>query len=284
MRQSTIYTSLLAAASSAVAQSVASVAGFSVSSMVPAASSIAASGSSSSSSAVASASAAPSGGAAPGYSTDSVEVILEDDSGASSMTAFQSVLGSAQKPPTGSQGPFTTLEVVVGSTANQALRCQVLDEAGVPIAATRGVNFDVTFSDGDGGIWTFEEPVTVSAVVCDDKFVGKGFDVIAKLSNQQIELGSQTLFKNFVEATTLSPTGSSGPFQTFELIVGVNSNPALRCQINDKRGQPIVALRGENRDTTFSDSDKGPWTFERPQAKVGEIICDPNFVANNQPL
>jgi len=64
------------------------------------------------------------------------------------MTAFQSVLGSAQKPPTGSQGPFTTLEVVVGSTANQALRCQVLDEAGVPIAATRGVNFDVrSFTD-----------------------------------------------------------------------------------------------------------------------------------------
>ena len=51
-----------------------------------------------------------------------------------------------------------------------------------------------------------------------------------------------------------------------------------RCQAYDTNGNPLIVLRGMNRDVTFSDANKGPWNLETPSA-IGSIICDPAFVA-----
>lgn len=68
------------------------------------------------------------------------------------------------------------------------------------------------------------------------------------------------------------------PIETVSLdVMGANVHPELRCQIVGVEG-PIVVLRGENVDVTFSDADKGPWTLQEPTV-VKKIICDPAFEA-----
>ena len=124
----------------------------------------------------------------------------------------------------------------------------------------------------------------VHTVICNPSFVGNGFDVTVTLSNPAMDIyNSGTLFKNFVQATTLPPTGSTGPFTTFQLDVGPNVDPTLRCSIKDTQGNFIFGTRGTNRDTSFSDSDKGPWQIEGSSAVIAEVVCDPATVANNRP-
>ncbi|KAK5166107.1 uncharacterized protein LTR77_008368 [Saxophila tyrrhenica] len=266
MRQSTIFTSLLAAASSAVAQSSSGAAPSRIA-LSSSASSFAASSSSAAPQTSGNASI-PSGG----YGTQSVTVLLENAAmGDEAMISFQRVENRISGRPSGSAGPFTTVEISVGQDANQALRCQVLDDAGMPIAATRGPNFD-----------NFDPPAFVNHVVCDPAFVGKGFDLTVTLQNADTKVGRQTFFPNFIGRTTLPPTGGSGPFKTVAVFVGQNADPAIRCQLNDASGNAIVATRGTNVDTTFSDAQKGAWTFQQPDAEVAEIICDPALVAAPQ--
>ena len=96
------------------------------------------------------------------------------------------------------------------------------------------------------------------------------------LSNQATELGSQTVLTSGSRQHA-RPVGSSGPFHTVELSVGAGvKDQDYRCQILDHAGKPIVIKRGANTDITFSDADKGEWTF-RHQSHVSKIICDPTF-------
>lgn len=187
-----------------------------------------------------------------------------------------------QKAPIGSNGPFRTVELQLGAgVQNQDYRCQVLDPAGKPIVVLRGANTDITFADGDNGEWTFREPSEVSAIICDPSFKKVGSDateIRVALSNQATETGSQTVFSEG-QREQKAPVGSSGPFQTVELSVGaLVQKQDYRCQVVDKAGKPIIVLRGENRDITFSDADKGEWTFETV-SEVSQIVCDPAFKA-----
>ena len=203
-------------------------------------------------------------------------------------TVFDDVSEQQALPPTVG-GPFTQVQILVDAAApNQGLRCQVLDQEGVPLIATRGENVDITFADGGNGPWTFNDPkVRVSEIVCDPLFVAIGataFDVTVILQNQGIELGSQTVFEAFDGQEELTPRGSSGPYTTVELQVGELVDPqSLRCQILDRQGRAIEVVRGGNVDTTFADGDAGLWTFVR-QSRVSNIICDADFVADPTPV
>lgn len=67
-------------------------------------------------------------------------------------------------------------------------------------------------------------------------------------------LGSGTDFEEDQLAQTKMPVGSSGPVTTFALKLGPDvKDKKLRCQIVDKEGTPIVGVRGNNTDITFSD-------------------------------
>lgn len=244
------------------------------------------------SAAVASSSVAPS--ATPSASSvsslggsrdQSVTVILQNQaSELGSQTTFKNVNGPKEKAPVGSSGPFETIEISLGAdVANVGLRCSALDMNGDPIIAIRNANTDTTFSDQDKGPWTFIAPTEVSAVVCDPTFtaVAAGsYDVIVTLQDQATELGTQTTLKGVVRDVQM-PVGSTGPFSTVEISAGPLVDPLLRCKLKNVHNRAIVATRGENIDTTFSDQDKGPWTFNKPQ-NVAHIICDPAFVAAPQ--
>lgn len=224
------------------------------------------------------------------YTAESVTISLQNRAIAlESQTTFFDASHRVQKGPTGSSGPFTTINIDVAANAtNQALRCQVVDEAGQPIIATRGENVDITFSDADNGEWTFadEDGVFVSAIICDPAFVA--IDPVEKtvgviLQNQAIELGVRTTFEDPTVRTRLPPTGGAGPFETIEIDVGdVVLNQAIRCKVLDRNHHAIVAQRNENIDTTFSDADKGLWTFVNGATEVSAVICDPRFVAAPQ--
>jgi hypothetical protein len=225
--------------------------------------------------------------AAPAASNNgkSVTVILQSQSTETgSQTTFKSVNRRKEKAPVGSSGPFETIEISVGPNADQALRCQALDASGTPLVATRGTNIDTSFSDADKGPWTFQKPdAEVARIVCDpalEAISADNFQVTVILSGDD-ELATQTVFDNSFVRSQQPPTGSSGPYNTVELSVGAQVNPALRCAVLDKKGRSIVVLRGANRDVTFSDADKGPWTFEAGNKRVSNVICDPTFVAQS---
>ena len=77
-----------------------------------------------------------------------------------------------EQSPNGASGPFTTVELVVGAQVpKQNYRCQILDDAGVPIVVLRGGNRDITFADGDAGLWRLEKESNVSLIICDPAFV-----------------------------------------------------------------------------------------------------------------
>lgn len=190
------------------------------------------------------------------------------------------------KAPVGSSGPFSTIELKVGKDVvnRDAYRCAIYDKDNKPIVATRGENVDVTFSDAGKGEWTFKKPSFVSSIICDPTFkkIGpEGKEIRVILQDQATETGSQTVFAEN-DKTPKAPVGSSGPYQTIEIQVGaIVENQGYRCQALDKHNKPIVAVRGKNVDTTFSDADKGEWTFKH-RSEVKAIICDPTFVAKPQ--
>ncbi|KAH6616483.1 hypothetical protein C7974DRAFT_379387 [Boeremia exigua] len=92
------------------------------------------------------------------------------------------------------------------------------------------------------------------------------------------ELATQTAFDEGVRQAK-GPQGSTGPYDTVALEVGSGvKQQGLRCQVRNERNEPIVVLRGANRDTTFADGDAGSWRFESGAQNVVAIICDPAFV------
>ncbi|KIX96294.1 uncharacterized protein Z520_08072 [Fonsecaea multimorphosa CBS 102226] len=217
------------------------------------------------------------------YYDDKVAVALSDggETGAQ-VTPLESTVRDMATPAI--SGPFNSIEIRLGEDVqNKELRCQALDNYGNPIVATRGANIDTTFSDADKGAWTFREASYVSEVVCDPAFVkidpaSDELNLRVILESQSTETGSQTALPAGYRAES-APVATSGPFETVELSVGsLVEDQAYRCQILDLYGNPLIVLRGENRDITFSDADKGAWTLETP-SEVGEIVCDPTFVA-----
>jgi hypothetical protein len=97
------------------------------------------------------------------------------------------------------------------------------------------------------------------------------------LQNQNPEIGSQTQFAEG-QRQAKSPVGSSGPFTTVELSLGLDvKQKGLRCQVLDNNNNPIVVVRGQAVDITFADGDLGEWTFQNGATEVNTIICDPAF-------
>jgi len=202
-------------------------------------------------------------------------------------TGSQTVFAEGQREegsPIGSKGPFQTVELRLGKDVQrQDLRCKILDDQGDAIVVIRGPNTDITFADGGKREWTFRKESIVSEIICDPIFVKSdpsNFETRVILANQRLELGSQTTLKEGPRVEAV-PVGSSGPFQTIEIVVGAWSEKQdLRCKVLDHAGNAIEAVRDPNRDTTFSDADKGLWTFT-VESEVSKIICDESFKANN---
>jgi len=96
------------------------------------------------------------------------------------------------------------------------------------------------------------------------------------LSNQSIELGSQTAFTDNGKKQVKNFSSPFGPIQTVELRLGKNVKSTLRCQITDSNGKAITVKRGTNVATTFADGGKGAWTLQKT-TKIKSIICDPSF-------
>jgi len=215
---------------------------------------------------------------------DTVTVILSDGGETGAQVSGLSSTYTAMGTPALS-GPFTSIEISLGADVqNKDLRCRALDNYGNPIGAVRGTNVDDTFSDADKGPWTFRQPAYVSEVVCDPSFVkidptDDKLNLRVVLESQSTETGSQTQLPANTVLVDLPPVGSSGPFETVELRVGsLVEKQDYRCQILDIYGQPLIVLRGENRDKTFSDAHKGAWTLETP-SEVSDIVCNQSFVA-----
>ncbi|KAF2119268.1 hypothetical protein BDV96DRAFT_596012 [Lophiotrema nucula] len=223
--------------------------------------------------------------AAPTYkgADNTIRVILQDQATETgSQTTLKSGVRDIKTPST--SGPFSTIELKVGADVpnRDEYRCAIWDEAGKPIVATRGANVDITFSDAGKGEWTFRKASKVASIICDPTFKKidpKENQITVILQDQRTELGTQTTFTAGARQE-LTPS-SPGPYETVEIKVGSVVDPAQRCQVNDKHGKPIVAVRGKNTDTTFSDAKKGEWTFKHRQ-EVSSIICDPTFVAKPQ--
>jgi hypothetical protein len=178
-------------------------------------------------------------------------------------------------------GPFDTFTLSVGADVDpQTLRCQAIDDSGNPLVATRGENVDVTFSDGGKDEWTFPETSIVSKVICDPAFqqADKSDNTVVVRLSGPGELQTQTTFTG-AEREAMPPIGSSGPYDTIEIVVGsVVVDQDIRCKVLDNAGNQIVAVRNTNTDTTFSDAGKGAWKFFEA-TQVSEIICDPAAVA-----
>ncbi|KAH0848840.1 hypothetical protein AYO21_08285 [Fonsecaea monophora] len=213
---------------------------------------------------------------------DKVNVALSDGGETGAQVNLKSNVRDMAAPAL--SGPFNSIEIRLGEDVqNKELRCQALDNYGNPIVATRGANIDTTFSDADKGAWTFRESSYVSEVVCDPSFVkidpaSDELNLRVILQSQSTETGSQTSLPAGYRAES-APVATSGPFETVELSVGsLVEKQDYRCQILDIHGNPLIVLRGANRDITFSDADKGAWTLETP-SEVSDIVCDPTFVA-----
>ncbi|KPI40503.1 uncharacterized protein AB675_7687 [Cyphellophora attinorum] len=68
-------------------------------------------------------------------------------------------------------------------------------------------------------------------------------------------------------------------FKSIEVLNGGLATP--RCKVIDQAQKEIIAKRGDNIDTSFSDAGKGKWTFKDGPTGVGALKCDPAFTANN---
>ena len=89
--------------------------------------------------------------------------------------------------------------------------------------------------------------------------------------------------RDFASVDTNISTGVEGSFTTVEIDIGADVNPALRCSVIGHDGNPLFALRGANRDTTFSDATNGEWNFEGGLVMATAVKCDQTFVADNRP-
>jgi len=109
---------------------------------------------------------------APGASQ--VRVTLAGPSELATQTIFYNVSERMAKRVR-VQGPYDTVDILVGELVDPKLRCQVIDRRGRVTTATRGANTDVTFSDGgpDKNEWTFDRATKVSHIICDPEFVGR---------------------------------------------------------------------------------------------------------------
>ncbi|KAK0750080.1 hypothetical protein B0T18DRAFT_408199 [Schizothecium vesticola] len=96
------------------------------------------------------------------------------------------------------------------------------------------------------------------------------------LSNQSIELGSQTVFTDNGKRQDKKFSSPFGPIKTVELRLGKSVKATLRCQILDPKGNALTVKRGSNVSTTFADGGKGEWTLAK-ESKIGKIVCDPSF-------
>jgi hypothetical protein len=89
------------------------------------------------------------------------------------------------------------------------------------------------------------------------------------------ETGAQVTLKSTYENSAVPAT--PGPFVNIQITLGADvANKDLRCQALDFTKTPIVGLRGNNTDITFSDAQKGPWFFREPTF-VTEVVCSPAF-------
>ncbi|KAK8100105.1 hypothetical protein PG999_010479 [Apiospora kogelbergensis] len=75
------------------------------------------------------------------------------------------------KAPTGSRGPYNSVQLKVVSGKKEA-RCQLIGQNGKAITLVRGKNIDTTFGDGGKGAWAFKDPKTsnVKQIKCDPSF------------------------------------------------------------------------------------------------------------------
>lgn len=187
-----------------------------------------------------------------------------------------------------SPGPFTTVTLNVGKAApNQAARCKILNDAGSAIVLQRGANTDITFADGGKGPWTFRDgPQKVSDVICDPTFrkitpseIQTANEIRVQLSDPGAEFAIQSAFTPGKRQENIV---NPGPFSTVEVMVGAFvKKQDYRCAVVGKDGKSIVAKRGKNVDTTFSDAGKGEWTFLQ-KGEVRSVVCDPGFKAKPQ--
>jgi hypothetical protein len=204
-----------------------------------------------------------------------------------SRTAF--IDGKAEtKPPVGSSGPYTVVNIIVGKNAQKKdIRCKLLDNAGKEIKANRGENLDTTFSDAGKGEWKFQQETEVAKIVCDPAFkannlnkpstptTGTGENIRVQLNNQQVAVQFNLKFSG---ARTELPIGAADEFNQVTIFSPASVKETLRCQIQDKGEKAIEGTRGANVDITFSDAGKGAWDFKMPaKSSVGKIVCDPAF-------
>ncbi|KAF1980375.1 hypothetical protein BU23DRAFT_594607 [Bimuria novae-zelandiae CBS 107.79] len=233
------------------------------------------------------------------YTTD-LEIIVSlsnADKGLGSRTGF--LQGQRQEqPPDNSKGPFKTVNILVGKNVkNKDIRCKLIAPGGQTIKARRGEkNIDQTFGDGLKGEWAFLEDSEVESIICDPTFkkgdgsgnggndggnAGGAANTVVRvvLSDQATETGvAFELDATKRDELTIKP---STIFSAIEIQAPDDVKDKLRCQIEDHAGKFIVAKRGKNVDTTFSDAKKGAWMFKDPErTKVAKITCDPAFVAN----
>ncbi|KAF2442792.1 hypothetical protein P171DRAFT_433191 [Karstenula rhodostoma CBS 690.94] len=219
------------------------------------------------------------------YTTD-LEIIVSlsnADKGLGSRTGF--LQGQRQEqPPDNSKGPFKTVNILVGKNVEKKdIRCKLIAPGDQPIKARRGENnIDQTFADGGKGEWAFLEDSEVESIICDPAFKkGDAAEKIVRvvLSDQATETGvAFELASDKRDEEAIKP---STVFSAIEIQAPADVKATLRCQIEDKSGQIIVATRGTNTDKTFSDAGKGAWNFKIPErTQVRKIICDPAFKAD----
>ena len=185
------------------------------------------------------------------------------------------------RPPLQAYSPQPNLLVGAGVPNADQIRCQLTDDTGNFVIMNRGENTDVTFSDAGKGAWSFMNFKNVVSVNCSPDLPKAGPDDF-KLNVRLTDVPMGASEDNRLPAGgTVSITESSGTlWDTVELIAGsqVPDRETTRCQVLDASGLPLTVLRGTNRDVTFSDAEKGPWTFEVGATEVSKIVCDTRFV------
>ncbi|KAL8992367.1 MAG: hypothetical protein Q9169_007153 [Polycauliona sp. 2 TL-2023] len=217
-------------------------------------------------------------------STDNkLEVTLSGHGISPAKNIFHQSPATTKKPSPA--GPFDTVSLRVGKgVSNQASRCKIFNEAGNAIVVQRGANTDITFADGGKGPWKFRDgPTKVSNITCSPMFLQISPTQAQTASEIRVELADSAV--EFAIGSDFTPgqrqeNTVGGSFTTVEVQVGdLVKKQDYRCQVLGKDGKPIVATRGANTDTTFSDAGKGAWKFVGGNVEASKVICDPAFKA-----
>lgn len=231
-------------------------------------------------------------------SDNSIVVQLSGPSELATQTSFDEGLRQVKRP-VGSSGPYDTVSLEVGKDVKQqGLRCQVRNERNEPVVVLRNGNRDMTFADGNAGVWTFENGAqNIVAIICDPVFVKGGAAPATPNSAptrtaqppMNVRISGLNEFAaniDFIEGGLVPETQRAGgrDVNMFELTLDpAVKNQALRCKVLDRAGHPIAGKRGANVDITFADGGNGPWTFinkkgEPINVDTSVVICDPAFV------